>query len=216
MVTTLKTLSLRPPKAPDLPVAPTEYSQNYIDQLTNALRLYFAQIDNFNQPFASSTGGSFLKSPYGAFSSYATQTTTANTATLMTLNQTDFANGISLVGSKIIVSIPGIYNFQFSVQISNLDNATTDTSIWLKQNGVDIVGSNGIIGLSPRKSPGDPTHDIKGWNYFLSMKANDDLQIWWSTSSSNVSIETYAAGTSPTRPSTASVVATMSFVSALY
>lgn len=39
---------LRPSKAPNLLVAPTEYQQRYVDQLTNALRLYFAQVDNLN------------------------------------------------------------------------------------------------------------------------------------------------------------------------
>lgn len=37
---------LRPSKAPNLPIAPVEYNQRYIDQLSNALRLYFNQIDN--------------------------------------------------------------------------------------------------------------------------------------------------------------------------
>ena len=38
--------TLRPSKAPNLPIAPTEYDQRYVDMLTNALRLYFTQIDN--------------------------------------------------------------------------------------------------------------------------------------------------------------------------
>ena len=33
-------------KAPNLPIAPVEYSQQYQDQLNNVLRLYFAQLDN--------------------------------------------------------------------------------------------------------------------------------------------------------------------------
>jgi len=37
---------LRPSKAPNLPIAPVDYDQQYIDQLSNALRLYFAQVDN--------------------------------------------------------------------------------------------------------------------------------------------------------------------------
>lgn len=40
---------LRPSKAPNLLVAPIVYDQRYIDQLNNALRLYFNQIDNFTQ-----------------------------------------------------------------------------------------------------------------------------------------------------------------------
>jgi hypothetical protein len=64
----IKTLDLRPPKAPNLPIAPVEYRQLYQDQVLNALRLYFNQIDNFAQPFSSNTGGAFLKFPNGAFS----------------------------------------------------------------------------------------------------------------------------------------------------
>jgi hypothetical protein len=47
--TPLKKLSLQPTKAPNLPISPVEYSQQYQDQLSNAFRLYFAQIDNITQ-----------------------------------------------------------------------------------------------------------------------------------------------------------------------
>ena len=33
-------------KAPNLPIAPVEYNQQYQDQLNNVLRLYFSQLDN--------------------------------------------------------------------------------------------------------------------------------------------------------------------------
>jgi hypothetical protein len=45
----IKNIVLRSTKAPNLPVAPTEYQQRYIDQLSNVLRLYFTQIDSFTQ-----------------------------------------------------------------------------------------------------------------------------------------------------------------------
>jgi hypothetical protein len=35
------------PKAPNLPIAPLEYTQQYLNNLANALRLYFNQVDNF-------------------------------------------------------------------------------------------------------------------------------------------------------------------------
>jgi len=35
--------------APNLPVAPEEYSQQYQNQIYNALRLYFNQIDSFTR-----------------------------------------------------------------------------------------------------------------------------------------------------------------------
>ena len=51
MVTPLKTGTLRPTKAPNLPITTDTYTKQYQDQLTNALRLYFNQIDNYT--FAS-------------------------------------------------------------------------------------------------------------------------------------------------------------------
>lgn len=203
------------PAPPNLPLGTDQYERRYQDQFTNVLRLYFNQLRNSLSELLSGDGGKYIGFPYGAFSSNVSQTTTANTATLMTLNTTDFANGVRIDNSKITVSNPGIYNLQFSTQFQNLHNAPEDIFIWLKQNGVDIPGSTGKIGMPARKSAGVPYHDIKGWNYFLSMNANDYVQIYWSVTNPLVTIEHYPASGTPTKPSTASVVATLSFVSAL-
>jgi len=210
------------PSVPNLPLPKEEYNKLYFNQLTNVLRLYFNLLNNsvfdINQVLTdiqTGGGGAVLNLPYGAFSSFVSQTATVNTATLMTLDTTDFSNTVSISTSKITVTKPGIYNLQFSAQLQNLDNAPQDVFIWLKQNGTDIVGSTGKVGMSARKSAGVPFHDIKGWNYFLSMKANDYVEIYWSTTNASVTIETYAASGTPTKPSTASVVVTLSFVSAL-
>ena len=202
--------------APNLPLSPTEYNAQYFDQLLNVLRLYFNRLDALTGQLMTSSNGAGIRLPYGAFSDFTSQATTVNTATLMALDTTDFSNGVTLVtGSKLTAANAGIYNLQFSAQLQNLDNAPQDVFIWLKQNGTDIVGSTGKVGMPARKSAGVPFHDIKGWNYFLSMNAGDYVQIYWSTTNAAVTIETYAASGTPTKPSTASVVATLSFVSAL-
>jgi len=203
--------------APNLPLAPKEYEAQYIDQLNNVLRLYFNRLDALTGQLNASSGGTGIRLPYGAFSSDQDQTTTANTATLMTLNTTDFANGVSIASSKITVANAGIYNLQFSAQFQNTDNQIQDISIWLKQNGTDITGSTGYVSIPARKSAsaGEEAHQITGWNYYLSMTAGQYVEIYWSATLASVTIQNYAAGTSPTRPSTQSVVATLSFVSAL-
>jgi hypothetical protein len=203
--------------APRLPAASNAYDPNYINQLNNVLRLYFNQLDNILGQLSTSGGISGVRFPYGAFSSDQDQSTTANTATLMTLNTTDFANGVSIASSKITVANAGIYNLQFSAQLQNTDNAIQDISIWLKQNGTDIPGSTGFVSIPARKSAsaGEEAHEIIGWNYYVSMTAGQYIEIYWSTTLASVTIQHYAAGTSPTRPSTQSVVATMTFVSAL-
>ena len=221
MATQFKSQPLIAPQQPRLPAATAEYSAQYQDQFTNILRLYFNQLQNFNQLFTTNTGGALLQFPYGAFSSNQTQTTTANTATLMTFNTTDFSNSISINSSKITVENPGLYNLQFSIQAQSTDVAPQDIFIWLRQGNdgggsADITGSTGKIGIPARKTPADPFHSIIGWNYFVSMAANDYIEIYWSTTSANVSIQFYAASGTPTKPSTQSVVATMTFVSAIY
>ena len=200
---------------PALPQAAEEYSRPYQDQLNNVIRLYFNRLNTLFSQLNTSSDTSGLRVPYGAFSSGVDQSTTANTATLMTLDTTDFSNGVTIASSKITVANAGIYNLQFSAQLENSSNAPQDVYIWLKQNGADIPGSTGLVGMPARKNPGDPFHDIKGWNYFLSMTANQYVEIYWSTTSVDVSIQYYAASGSPTKPATQSVVATMSFVSAL-
>lgn len=210
--------TLRPTVAPRLPNSPNPPDSLYLDQLNNILRLYFNQIDGVVGSLLGpgGAGGKFLTFPYGAFSSYTSQSAaTANTATQLLMTQTDFSNGVSLSSSSMVVAYPGIYNMQFSVQVENAHNAPEDVYIWLKQNNVDIIGSTGKVGMPQRKGVGDPTHDIKGWNYFLSMNAGDSVEIWWSTTDVLVTIPTYVASILPTKPSTASVVATMTFVSAL-
>jgi hypothetical protein len=204
----------RPVVAPRLPTATEQYDPNYINQLNNVLRLYFNQLDNLTGVLLGESGGRFVQFPYGAFSSDQDQTATANTATLMTLNTTDFANGVSIATSKITVVNAGIYNLQFSAQFQNTDTAFQDVYIWLKQDGVDIPGSTGFVSI-PNRHAGTDGHTIVGWNYFLSMAASDYVEIYWSVPNTAVSIQHLAASGTPTKPSTQSVVATMSFVSAL-
>lgn len=204
--------------APRLPIATRQYDPDYINQLNNILRLYFNQLDNIIGQLKTGSGeidGAGLRLPYGAFSSSQSQSTTANTATLMTLNTTDFSNDVGLdIGSKIKVTTAGIYNLQFSIQAQNSDTQLHDMSVWLKQNGTDITGSTGFISI-PNSHGGTDGHGIYGWNYYLSMAANDYVQLYWSVTNVAVTIPFYAASTGPTRPSTQSVVVTLSFVSAL-
>lgn len=206
------------PAVPNLPLPKDEYSKLYLGQLTNVLRLYFNQLGDAVSQLAAleeGTGGGAIAFPYGAFSSSVTQSTPANTATVLTYDTTDFSNGVTIdSSSKITTAVAGIYNLQFSVQAQNSDTQLHDMSIWLRQNGTDITGSTGFISI-PNKHGGVDGHGIYGWNYYVSMNAGDYIEIYWSVTNTAVTIPTYAASTGPVRPSTQSVVATLSFVSAL-
>jgi hypothetical protein len=142
----------------------------------------------------------------------------ANTTTAyaITFDTTDFSNGVTLSNSsRLNVSQSGIYNVQFSIQFTNTTNASQDVDVWFRKNGTNIDKSNSRFGFAPRKGAGDPFHTIAAINYFVSLNANDYVEIMWRTTDVGVSIEQYAAGTSPTRPSIPSAIVTLSFVSNL-
>jgi hypothetical protein len=113
------------------------------------------------------------------------------------------------------VAQAGIYNLQFSIQFTNTTNASQDVDVWFRKNGTNIDKSNSRFGFAPRKGSGDPYHTIAALNFFVSLAANDYVEIMWRPTDVGVSIEHYAAGTSPTRPAIPSVIATLSFVSNL-
>ena len=210
---------LQTPATPDLPNPQDRYDRLTVAQTNAALRTFFLKLTNVLQTLASPRGGKYLNNPYGAFQDTTDQTATANTATVMTFNTTDYANGVSVVtsggkASRLTVAQAGIYNLQFSAQFDNTDTQEHDVSIWLRKNGTDITGSAGFVGV-PSSHGGMSGHAIVGWNYFIQFAANDYIEIYWSTPNTGVTIQAYAAGTSPTRPSTASIVATLSFVSNL-
>jgi hypothetical protein len=165
--------------------------------------------------FVPSSSASFADSaPYGAFQSVVDQTiASANTAYAMTMDTTDFSNGVVLSNSsRINVKNAGIYNFQWSGQFQNTDTQLHDVSVWLRKNGTDVAGSTGFISV-PNSHGGIDGHGIVGWNYFLDLSANDYIELWWSATNTQISLQFYPTQTSPTRPSTASLITTMNLVS---
>lgn len=147
--------------------------------------------------------------PYGAFQDTTDQTAASTTAAYaVTLNTTDFSKGISVVSnSQITFETGGIYNIQFSLQFANEDTQIQDVDVWFRKNGTDIAGSNSKFSV-PNSHGGTDGHLIAALNFYVQVAANDYVQIMWATSSTLVTIEHLAAQTSPTRPSTPSVIVT--------
>jgi hypothetical protein len=208
---------LTTPAVPNTGTPGNEYEQRYFSQTFANMGGYFQRVTGIIAALFGPRGGKYINNPYGAFQD-GTNQTAANTTTAypVTFDTTDFSNGVTLSNSsRLNVAQPGVYNLQFSIQIKNTTNSSADVDFWFRKNGTDIAKSNSRFGISARKSSGDPSHVIVALNYFVSLAANDYIQIVWRTSDVAVTIETFAAGTSPTRPSVPSVIATMSFVSNL-
>lgn len=208
---------ITPPTPPNLGAADVAYDQGFFTQSFGGLNTYFAKLTALFSALFGRRGGKWINSPYGAFQD-STDQSAANTTTAyaVTFDTTDFSNGVTLSdSSRLNVAQSGIYNLQFSIQFKNTTNDTQDVDVWFRKNGTNIDNSNSRFGLGPRKSSGDPSHVIATLNFFVSLAANDYVQIMWRPSDVGVSIEHFAADTSPTRPAIPSVIATLSFVSNL-
>ena len=208
---------LQTPAVPDLPNPQDRYDRLTVAQTNGALRTFFLKLTNALQSIASPRGGRFINNPYGAFQD-GTDQTAANTTTAyaITFDTTDFNNGVTLSNSsRLNVSQAGIYNIQFSVQLTNTTNAPQDVDIWFRKNGTNIDKSNSRFGFAARKSPSDPFHIVAAMNLFVSLDTNDYVELMWRPTDVGVAIEHYAASSTPTRPSIPSVIATVTFVSNL-
>jgi hypothetical protein len=205
------------PAQPNLGTPTPAYDQGFLATSFGGLNVYFNKITAVFATILGPRGGKYINNPYGAFQD-GTDQTAANTTTAyaITFDTTDFSNGVTLSNSsRLNVSQAGIYDIQFSIQFKNTTNDTQDVDVWFRKNGTNIDKSNSRFGLAPRKSSGDPSHMIGALNFFVNLAANDYIEIMWRPSDVGVSIEHFAASSTPTRPAVPSVIATLTFVSNL-
>jgi len=205
------------PAQPNLGSPTASYDQEFFGTSFGGLNVYFSKLTAIFAALFGQRGGKWINNPYGAFQD-GTDQTAANTTTAyaITFDTTDFSNGVTLSNSsRLNVSQAGLYNLQFSIQFKNTTNDGQDVDVWFRKNGTNIANSNSRFHLSQRKSAGDPSHLIAALNFFVNLAANDYVEIMWRTTSTSVSIEHFAASSSPTRPAVPSVIATLSFVSNL-
>ena len=201
----------RPVVAPRLPSAPVEYNAQYQEQFMNILRLYFNQLDNLTGTLIGDNGGRFLRLPYGSFSDSTTQTAAATgTAYAVTFNTTEYSNGVavSTPTSRILITDPGYYNFQFSLQLDKSSGATGHTYIWPRINGTNVPRSASEVAIQ-----GTAAETIAAWNFVLEMQAGQYFELMWSVDDTNVQIKAVAAA-APV-PAIPSAILTVTFVSAL-
>ena len=205
------------PVAPALPVGPTDYNRQYQDQLNNVLRLYFRQIDGVFSSFLNKAGGRFVSLPCGSYFSNIAQTATANTATVLTLNNVDANATIAtaLSNGSIQVTYPGIYNYQFSAQLVNIDTKDWNVDIWVRVDGTNSLDSAGEITVPSKHGQGNGAV-IAAWNFLVAAQANSVIDLVWVTPSTDVVLAYEPSVSSPySRPAIPSVISTVTFVSRL-
>jgi hypothetical protein len=208
---------LEAPFVPSLGFPPEGYERRHFNENYGALNNFFLKLVFSLGSLFGPRGGKFLNNPHGAFHSSIDQVATSTTTAYpVYFGNTDLSNGVTIASdSRITVAVDGIWNLQFSLQIKNVSNDGQDFDVWFRKNGTNIADSNSRFHIPARKSSGDASHLIAALNFFVSLSAGDYVEIVGCVTSTDVSLEAFAAGTSPTRPAIPSAIATMTFVSNL-
>ena len=184
---------LLPPKAPNLPLSPATPDRVYMDQLTNAQRLYYNRLDNVLQNILGANGGQYIDCPNGLFFDLGTYSPAViNTGYPIQFNQTYLSNAVSIVGgTKITVDIGGVYNFQYSSAVTSTNASLKTVWVWIVRNGIPVGYSTNAYTIS-----GSGTSTIISWQFNIDLGAGEYIQMYWGASNTNVSIAT----TAPTAP----------------
>lgn len=176
--------------APNLPLAPDYYLKQYGDQYSNVLRLYFNRLTGAVNSLTGPYGGQYVEMPNGLFFNLTTQTlAAANTGYPVEFDQTYLSSAVSVVdGSKLTVSVPGVYNFQYSGCVKSKNSSSKNVFLWITRSGTTIGYSTNAYTLS-----GSGTYGIIAWNFSIDMQAGDYIQLYWSATDANVALVTEAA-----------------------
>jgi hypothetical protein len=207
---------------PALPYGQAVWNSQSQDQLNNIHRLFYNRLTrSYNSLISSPSlniapGGSNLYFPYAAIQRTTDKTFTANTATEITFDTNDFLSACTNDGTNGIgVEVSGLYNYQFSVQWRNTSAQIHDAWIWLRINSTNVAGTGSQFSIVSRHG-GVDGHAIASANFYVQLTAGDFVKMFAAVDNTAVSMEAYAAITSPfAMPSIPSVVATLSFVSAV-
>jgi len=159
---------------------------------------------------AGAAGAGGALGNYGSFYDLTDQPLASiTTAQVVGIGVTSEAQNVSIVaGNQITFASAGTYSLTFSIQITNLANSVEKAVFWLRTNNVDYPDSATEIDLQPRKAADNPNRQVLTINYVATATAGQQVQIYWSGSSTQLALESLPAGTSPVSPAVPSIIVT--------
>jgi hypothetical protein len=146
---------------------------------------------------------------YGFFTDGTQTNPVANAINLVTFSVTGPNNGVSISGGNAITVVnAGTYTKMFTTIISKTSGGTSSISIWLRLDGVDIVGSRQDLDLTNTLA-----QIFTSGNYTLDMLAGSNIQMCWSSADTTVVLSALPAAVGPIRPTGDSVKVTLTRIS---
>lgn len=142
---------------------------------------------------------------YGDFYSDATQ----NNMVLynpVKVNNTTLSNGVSVVAqSQITVANSGIYNIQFSLQVSTTSGSDKELFVWLRKMGMNVPYTNTQVDIQ-----GGSKKAVAAWNFVVKLGASEHVQLIWYSTDANMTLVSVPPSMAPMYPGIPSVILNVS------
>ena len=146
---------------------------------------------------------------YGFFTDGTQTNPVANAINLVTFTGIGPTNGISVVGGNAITVVnAGTYTKMFTLSVNKTSGGASTISIWLRLNGVDVVGSCQDLILTGALD----TIFVSG-NFTLNIPAGGNIQICWSSADITMQLLAIPARITPIRPTGDSSKVTLTRIS---
>ena len=146
---------------------------------------------------------------YGFFTDGTQTNPVANAINTVTFANTGPSNGVSVVGgTQITVVNAGTYTKIFTLIINKTSGGTSLISIWLRLNGVDVVGSRQDLELINTLA-----QIFTSGNFTLNIPAGGYIEMCWSSADTTVQLAALPAAVNPIRPTGDSVKLTLTRIS---
>ena len=143
---------------------------------------------------------------FGEFLTLSTITVSAsNTPTVIPFDNSPVGNRIVLNTGAIEVQQLGLYKFNVSIQLDKSGGGVSLCDFWLRVNTIDVANS-----ASRTTVQGNNGEVLAACSYFLTLNANDLVELVFASDDDTMAATTFAAQASPwTRPEIPAVIANM-------
>jgi len=136
---------------------------------------------------------------YGSFHDINTHSTAGSTEEYMQFGVSTGSSDVTIVNNglgnptQITVAQTGVYNIQFSAQLTKTGGTVADVNIYFKKNGVNVGASNTIVTLANNNH-----YVVAAWNIFIQLNAGQYAEIVWYTTNANVQLKAVPVAVPPT------------------
>jgi hypothetical protein len=155
--------------------------------------------------------------PYGEFRNDTDQLApSAGTSAVVAWDATEESNGVYTSDtSRIYVRNAGTYQMTYSLQLQNANNDGQYADVWMRKNGTDVDNTGRRYYLHPRKSATEFAHVVGVAEYVLTLAAGDYIEVAGAVSSTDVTLEHFAADGTVPRPAIPAATIKVQFIAPL-